>query len=146
MATAAGASRAGCPGWPPSPASTWNDPCREAPMIRVLLVDDVYLVRAGLRMIIESAPDVEIAGEVQDGAGIVAAVRRYRPDVVLMDIRMPRADGLTATAEVRAMPEPPAVVIRTTFDTDDYLFRALEAGACGFLLKDTPPHDLLRAV
>ena len=115
-------------------------------VVRVLLVDDEMLVRAGLRMIVESAPDLTVAGEVEDGAGVVDAVRRDRPDVVLMDIRMPGLDGHAATAAVRALPHPPAVVVLTTFDSDDHVFRALEAGACGFLLKDTSPHDLIRAV
>jgi DNA-binding NarL/FixJ family response regulator len=114
--------------------------------VTVLLVDDEALVRAGLRMILESAPDLSVAGEVHDGAGVVGAVRRTRPDVVLMDIRMPRLDGHAATAAVRALPDPPAVVVLTTFDSDEHVFRALEAGACGFLLKDTSPHDLIHAV
>jgi DNA-binding NarL/FixJ family response regulator len=115
-------------------------------VIKVLLVDDESLVRAGLRFIIDSASDLEVAGEVDDGDQAVAAVRRIRPDVVLMDIRMPRTDGLAALAAVRALPDPPAVIILTTFDADDHVFRALEAGACGFLLKDTSPQDLIRAV
>jgi DNA-binding NarL/FixJ family response regulator len=115
-------------------------------VIKVLLVDDESLVRVGLRMIIDSASDLEVIGEIEDGADVVAAVRRNRPDVVLMDIRMPRMNGITATAAVRALENPPAVVLLTTFDTDDHVFRALEAGACGFLLKDTSPRDLLSAV
>jgi DNA-binding NarL/FixJ family response regulator len=115
-------------------------------VVRVLLVDDEMLVRAGLRMIVESAPDLTVAGEVEDGAGVVEAVQRHRPDVVLMDIRMPGMDGHVATAAVRALPDPPAVVILTTFDSDDHVFRALDEGACGFLLKDTSPHDLISAV
>ena len=115
-------------------------------MIKVLLVDDESLVRAGLRMIIESAADLEVVAEVDDGAEVLAAVRRDQPDVVLMDIRMPRMNGLAATEAVRALNDPPAVIVLTTFDTDDHVFRALEVGACGFLLKDTSPHDLLRAV
>ena len=113
---------------------------------RVLIVDDEALVRAGLRMILESADDVTVVGEADDGAAAVDAVRRCRPDVVLMDVRMPRLDGLGATVAVRAMDDPPAVVILTTFDLDDFVFRALQAGAAGFLLKDTPPLDLLQAV
>jgi DNA-binding NarL/FixJ family response regulator len=115
-------------------------------VIKVLLVDDESLVRTGLRMIIESAPDLDVVAEVDDGAEAVAAVRAHRPDVVLMDIRMPRMNGIAATQAVRALEHPPAVVLLTTFDTDDHVFRALEAGACGFLLKDTSPQDLLRAV
>jgi DNA-binding NarL/FixJ family response regulator len=115
-------------------------------VITTLLVDDESLIRAGLRFIIESAPDLTVAAEVEDGDLAVAAVRRTRPDVVLMDVRMPRLDGLAATEAVRALPDAPAVIVLTTFDTDDYVFRALEAGACGFLLKDTSPQDLIRAV
>lgn len=115
-------------------------------MIRVLLVDDEALLRVGLRMIIESDPELEVVGEAADGADAVDAVRRHRPDVVLMDVRMPRLDGVAATAAVRALDHPPAVIILTTFDTDEYVFRALESGAAGFLLKDTPPQELVRAV
>jgi DNA-binding NarL/FixJ family response regulator len=115
-------------------------------MIRVLLVDDDPLVRAGLRMILSSADDLEVVGEAGDGAQAVEAVRAHRPDVVLMDIRMPGVDGLAATASVTALPQPPKVVVLTTFGLDDYVFRALEAGAAGFLLKDTPPRDLIAAV
>ena len=115
-------------------------------MTTILLVDDEALVRAGMRMILESADDLSVVDEVGDGADAVAAVRRSRPDVVLMDIRMPRMDGLAATAAIAALPNPPAVVVLTTFDADDFVFRALQAGAVGFLLKDTPPHDLIRAV
>jgi DNA-binding NarL/FixJ family response regulator len=113
---------------------------------RVLLVDDEALVRAGLRMILEAAGDIDVVGEATDGADAVEAVRRARPDVVLMDIRMPRLDGLAATQAVRALDDPPPVVILTTFDLDDYVFRALQAGAAGFLLKDTPPLELVNAV
>ena len=114
--------------------------------VRVLLVDDDALVRAGLSMILASAPDLEVVGEAADGADVVTAVRTHRPDVVLMDIRMPRVDGLTATGRVTALPDPPRVVVLTTFGLDEYVFRALEAGASGFLLKDTPPRDLVDAV
>src|SRR4051794_24584897 len=115
-------------------------------MIRVLIVDDEALVRAGMRMILESAEDVIVVEEIDDGAGAVDAVRRCRPDVVLMDIRMPRLDGLAATAALQALPTPPAVIVLTTFDLDDYVFPALQAGASGFLLKDTPPRELIQAV
>ena len=115
-------------------------------MIRVLIVDDEALVRAGLRMILESADDVTVVGEADDGADAVEAVRRSGPDVVLMDVRMPRLDGLAATTAVRELDDAPAVVILTTFDLDDFVFRALQAGASGFLLKDTPPLQLLQAV
>ncbi len=116
------------------------------PTVRVLLVDDDPLVRAGLRMILSSADDLEVVGEAGDGAEAGTAVRAHRPDVVLMDIRMPGVDGLTATAALTALPDPPKVVVLTTFGLDDYVFRALEAGAAGFLLKDTPPRDLIAAV
>jgi DNA-binding NarL/FixJ family response regulator len=115
-------------------------------MTRVLIVDDEALVRAGLRMILESADDLEIVGEIDDGADAVSAVTTLRPDVVLMDIRMPRLDGLAATTAVRALDAAPAVLVLTTFDLDDYVFRALQAGAAGFLLKDTPPRELVEAV
>jgi DNA-binding NarL/FixJ family response regulator len=115
-------------------------------VISVLLVDDEALVRAGLRMILETADDLTVIGDADDGRAAIDAVQRQRPDVVLMDIRMPRLDGLAATAAIRAREHPPSVVVLTTFDTDDYVFKALEAGATGFLLKDTPPQDLLRAV
>jgi DNA-binding NarL/FixJ family response regulator len=115
-------------------------------MTTVLLVDDEALVRAGLRMILETSDDLSVVGEADDGRAAIAAVAQYRPDVVLMDVRMPGLDGLSATAAIRARPRPPAVIVLTTFDTDDAVFRALEAGATGFLLKDTPPEDLLRAV
>jgi DNA-binding NarL/FixJ family response regulator len=115
-------------------------------MITVLLVDDEALVRAGLRMILETTDDLAVVGEADDGRAALDAVARHRPDVVLMDVRMPGLDGLSATAAIRARPEPPSVVVLTTFDTDDAVFRALEVGATGFLLKDTPPDDLLRAV
>ena len=113
---------------------------------RVLLVDDDPLVRAGLTMILSSADDLEVVGEAPDGAGALTAVAAHHPDVVLMDVRMPIVDGLTATAALTALPAPPKVVVLTTFGLDDYIVRALEAGASGFLLKDTPPRDLVRAV
>jgi len=97
-------------------------------------------------MILESAEDISVVGEAADGVAAIDAVRRHRPDVVLMDIRMPRMDGLAAMAAIREDRDPPSVVVLTTFDTDDYVFRALEMGATGFLLKDMPPVDLLRAV
>jgi len=113
---------------------------------RILIVDDDALVRAGLRMILESAGDLQVVGEATDGSQVTAAVQRHRPDVVLMDIRMPTMDGLAATAALQAMAEPPRVIVLTTFDLDDFVFRALQAGAAGFLLKDTPPLELIAAV
>ncbi|WP_106401318.1 response regulator [Actinocorallia populi] len=115
-------------------------------MVSVLLADDEALVRVGLRMILETSGDLEVVGEAEDGRTAIEAARRLRPDVVLMDIRMPRMDGVAATAELRAGDHPPAVIVLTTFTADDHVFQALEAGASGFLLKDTPPLDLIRAV
>ena len=115
-------------------------------MTRVLIVDDEALVRAGLRMILESADDLDVVGEAEDGADAAEAVRRCRPDVVLMDVRMPRLDGIAATAAIRGLDAPPSVIVLTTFDLDDHVFGALQAGAAGFLLKDTPPRELVQAV
>jgi DNA-binding NarL/FixJ family response regulator len=115
-------------------------------VIRVLLVDDEQLVRAGLRMILEASGDLEVVAEAADGADAVEQVRRHRPDVVLMDVRMPGMDGLAATERIASLPDAPKVVVLTTFELDEYVHRALEAGAVGFLLKDTPPHDLVQAV
>jgi DNA-binding NarL/FixJ family response regulator len=115
-------------------------------MVRVLLVDDDALVRAGLRMILSSAGDVEVVGEADDGTQAVAAVRQHRPDVVLMDIRMPEMDGITATAALRRLDAPPKVIVLTTFQADEQVMGALRAGADGFLLKDTPPAEIVAAV
>ena len=115
-------------------------------MVRVLLVDDDALVRAGLRMILSSAEDLELVGEADDGARAVAAVREHRPDVVLMDIRMPEMDGITATAALRRLDAPPQVIVLTTFQADAQVLSALRAGAGGFLLKDTPPAEIVNAV
>lgn len=112
----------------------------------MLLVDDDALVRAGLRMILSTAKDLELVGEVDDGARAVAAVREHRPDVVLMDIRMPQMDGITATAAVRRLDAPPQVIVLTTFQADEQVMSALRAGAAGFLLKDTPPAEIVSAV
>jgi DNA-binding NarL/FixJ family response regulator len=115
-------------------------------VIRVLLVDDDALVRSGLRMMLAGAPQIEVVGEADDGRGVLAAIDQHRPDVVLMDIRMPLLDGIEATRLVRSQPSPPAVVVLTTFDADELVLRALRAGAAGFLLKDTPPADIVRAI
>jgi DNA-binding NarL/FixJ family response regulator len=115
-------------------------------VIRVLLVDDEQLVRSGLRMILQSSGDVEVVGEAANGSEAVERVRLHRPDVVLMDIRMPTMDGLAATREVTALPDPPKIIVLTTFELDEYVHTALANGAVGFLLKDTPPRDLLQAV
>lgn len=114
--------------------------------IRVLLVDDDALVRAGLRMILSSADDIEIVGEAAEGGEAIATVRAQRPDVVLMDIRMPGMDGISATSALRRLPAPPHVIVLTTFQADDHVLSALRAGADGFLLKDTPPGDIVQAV
>ena len=114
--------------------------------VRVIIVDDDPLVRAAITMILDPAPDVDVVGEAADGAEVLTAVDRYAPDVVLMDIRMPRVDGLAATELLRARAHPPEIIVLTTFDADEYVLRALRAGASGFLLKDTPPAEILRAV
>jgi DNA-binding NarL/FixJ family response regulator len=117
-------------------------------VIRVLVVDDQGLVRAGFRMILEAQPDVEVVGEAVDGLEAVEAARRLRPDVVLMDIRMPRLDGLEATRRLAGpgASNPVKVLILTTFDLDEYVYEALRAGASGFLLKDVRREDLVAAV
>ena len=114
--------------------------------VKVMLVDDDALVRAGLRLILSSADDIDVVGETDDGAGAVTAVRQHRPDVVLMDIRMPRMDGITATAALRALDPPPQVIVLTTFQADEHVVAALRAGASGLLVKDTPPGDILAAI
>ena len=114
--------------------------------IRVLLVDDEELVRFGLRTVLEAAGDFEVVGEAGDGAAGVAAAHELRPDVVLIDIRMPVLDGLSATRQILALPDPPQVAVLTTFHVDDYVYAALAAGAAGFLLKDTPPREIAAAV
>jgi DNA-binding NarL/FixJ family response regulator len=114
--------------------------------IRVLLVDDQTLVRTGFRMILDETDDIEVVGEAADGAAAVHAVTSTRPDLVLMDVRMPNVDGIEATRRIRALPSPPKVLILTTFDLDEYVFSGLRAGASGFLLKDTLAADLISAV
>lgn len=114
--------------------------------IRVMAVDDQELVRAGFAALLRSDSGIEVVGEAANGAEAVDLARRMNPQVVLMDIRMPVMDGIGATRELRALAEPPEVVILTTFDTDDYVYAAFRAGASGFLVKDTPPVELLRAV
>jgi DNA-binding NarL/FixJ family response regulator len=116
-------------------------------MIRVVLVDDQAMVRAGFRMILEAEDDIDVAGEAGDGEEAIAATRRLRPDVVLMDVQMPRVDGLEATGRIVQEPELHSrVVILTTFERDDYVFEALRIGASGFLLKNAPPEELVHAV
>jgi DNA-binding NarL/FixJ family response regulator len=114
--------------------------------IRVLLVDDDALVRSGLKMMLAGAAQLEVVGEAADGRGVLAAVDLHHPDVVLMDIRMPRVDGIAATRLLRTQPRPPAVIVLTTFDADALVVRALQAGAAGFLLKDTAPAEIVRAI
>ncbi|MEU8239795.1 response regulator transcription factor [Actinoplanes missouriensis] len=114
--------------------------------IRLLLVDDDPLVRAGLRILVGGSGDIEVVGEAGDGAQAVTAAEAHWPDVILMDIRMPRVDGLVATRRIRGRPNAPEVIVLTTFDVDEYVLEALRGGACGFLLKDTPPREILEAV
>jgi DNA-binding NarL/FixJ family response regulator len=116
------------------------------PVIGVLLVDDDPLVRSALGLMLGGQPDVRVVGEAADGRAGIEEARQLRPDVILMDIRMPVLDGLAATIELLAAPEPPHVIVLTTFDADDYVLRALAAGADGFLLKDTPPPEILEAI
>jgi len=115
-------------------------------VIRVLVVDDQELVRAGFVALVGSDPDLEVVGEAGDGAEAVRLGRELRPDVVLMDIRMPELDGIEATRQLVALDPAPGVLVLTTFDLDEYVYDALRAGASGFLLKDTPPVELLRAI
>jgi DNA-binding NarL/FixJ family response regulator len=114
--------------------------------IRVALIDDQRLVRAGFRMICEAEPDLLVVGEASDGAGAVDLVASCMPDVVLMDIRMPVRDGVEACSDITALERPPKVLMLTTFDLDDYVLAALRNGASGFLLKDTPPEELVSAI
>ncbi|WP_406505510.1 response regulator [Streptomyces sp. NBC_00212] len=114
--------------------------------IRLLIVDDDPLVRAGLTFMLGGAEDIEIVGEAADGCGVGQLAQELRPDVVLMDIRMPHVDGLTATETLRARPDAPEVIVLTTFHADEQVLRALRAGAAGFVLKDTPPAEIVAAV
>jgi DNA-binding NarL/FixJ family response regulator len=115
-------------------------------MVRVVVVDDEPMVCAHLRTILGSADDIEVVDEAHDGAAGVEAVIRARPDVVLMDLRMPGVDGIAAIERISALTEPPVVVVLTTFDADQHVLRALRAGAAGFLVKSTPPKDLIGLV
>lgn len=114
--------------------------------IRVLIVDDDALVRTGLSMMLAGADDLRIVGEAADGTEVAALVAEHTPDVILMDIRMPRMDGLAATEQIRGGNGAPEIIILTTFDADDHVVRALRAGAGGFLLKDTPPAEIINAI
>jgi DNA-binding NarL/FixJ family response regulator len=115
-------------------------------MIRVLLVDDQQLVRAGLRMLCESVPDMEVVGEAPEGATAVRLAEQLHPDVILMDLRMPGMDGTAATMRILAARPSARVVVLTTFDDDDHLYPSLAAGACGFLVKDATPAELLDGI
>jgi len=113
---------------------------------RILIVDDQALVRAGFRLVLESQPDFEVVGEAADGQAALAAAQRLRPDVVLMDVRMPRMDGVEATRRIVEKQTGSRIVMLTTFDLDEYVYAALRAGACGFLLKDVTPDRLIATV
>lgn len=115
-------------------------------LIRVLIVDDDALVRSGLRMMLSGSERIDVVAEAQDGSGVLVAVDAHRPDVVLMDLRMPRLDGLAATTLVCTQPRAPHVLVLTTFDADELVLGALRAGAEGFVLKDTPPAEIIRAI
>ncbi|GGP64249.1 MULTISPECIES: response regulator [Streptomyces] len=115
--------------------------------VTVLLVDDEPLVRAGLRAVLEAQPDIEVVGEAADGAAVIPLVRRLRPDVVAMDVRMPLLDGIEATrAVLRTVQDPPKILVVTTFENDEYVYEALRAGADGFLLKRARPAEIVHAV
>jgi len=126
---------------PPGPAGSPG-----AGVVRVALVDDQQLVRAGFRMVIDSQPDLEVTLEAGDGAQALRLLADHRVDVVLMDVRMPHLDGLTATARLTATPDAPRVIVLTTFDLDEYVLEAIRSGASGFLLKDAPPEEMLAAI
>ncbi|MEV6300419.1 response regulator transcription factor [Actinoplanes sp. NPDC051861] len=114
--------------------------------VRLAIVDDDPLVRAGLRILVGGSPDIEVVAEAGDGEQAITLAGAHWPDVILMDIRMPGVDGLVATRRIRARPGAPQVIVLTTFDADEYVLEALRGGASGFLLKDTPPRDILTAV
>ncbi|CAM3098669.1 response regulator [Stackebrandtia soli] len=114
--------------------------------VRLVLADDEALIRGGLAAILNAEPDLEVVGEASDGVDAVAACRKLTPDVVLMDVRMPHVDGIEATRQILRNPDPPKIIVVTTFDNDDYVYEALRAGADGFLLKRTPPSELVAAI
>ncbi|MGH2633651.1 MAG: response regulator [Tepidiformaceae bacterium] len=117
-------------------------------MLRVVVVDDQSLVRTGFRLVLQSEPGIEVVGEAEDGVGAVQVVRENRPDVILMDVRMPRMDGIESTRRILALQlqPPPHIVMLTTFDMDEYVYEAFKAGASGFLLKDVSPERLVEAI
>jgi DNA-binding NarL/FixJ family response regulator len=115
-------------------------------VIRVLLADDQAMFRTGLRSLLETEPDIDVVGEAADGAHAIEAVRRHSPEIVLMDIRMPHTDGITATRMIRESAPNTRVIVLTTFDLDEYVFAALRAGASGFLLKDATAEELLHGI
>ncbi len=115
-------------------------------MIDILIADDDQLVRVGLRAVLDGEPDLTVVGEATDGNEAVALVAELSPSVVVMDIRMPNLDGLTATQQIMATPDPPRVLVLTTFELDEYVYAALQAGAAGFVLKRVPPSELIEAV
>jgi DNA-binding NarL/FixJ family response regulator len=115
-------------------------------MIRVLLADDQRLVRSGFRMILKAEPEIDVVGEAGDGDEALSLARELRPDVVLMDVRMPKLDGIEATRRLLRQPDAPRVLVLTTFDLDEYVYEALRAGASGFLLKDAPEEQLVAAI
>lgn len=115
-------------------------------MIDTLIVDDQALVRAGFRAILDAEPDINVVGEAADGSEALALIRQVRPDVVLMDVRMPQMDGIEATRRIQCEPDPPRVLVLTTFDLDEYVYEAMRAGASGFLLKDVPRDQLIAGV
>ena len=133
---------------PAEPRARPGPPGRRPPVIRVLLADDQALIRAGFRVLVDAAEDLQVVGEAADGRQAVDLARRERADVVLMDIRMPGVDGLEATRRISADEDLAGVkvIILTTFESDEYVYQALRAGASGFLVKDTEPADLLQAV
>jgi DNA-binding NarL/FixJ family response regulator len=118
----------------------------DLPEVKVLIVDDDALVRAGLTMMLDGVAGLRVVGEAADGTEVAAMVSQHHPDVVLMDLRMPKLDGINATRRLRARPDAPEVIVLTTFDADENVMRALRAGASGFLLKDTPPQRIVEAV
>jgi DNA-binding NarL/FixJ family response regulator len=115
-------------------------------VIRVVLVDDQELVRTGFRLVLGGQPDLEVVGEAGDGAAAIEVIAQTRPDVVVMDVRMPRMDGVEATRRIRVSDDAPRVLILTTFDLDEYVYEAIKAGASGFLLKDTGARNLIEGV